>query len=432
MLCSMDGLAKSCRIHGMALLPLDIPDLIGVTVFWAIVLYRWTRLPPTPPPIVPADGRDHLHECPLVSILVPARNEERHIRACIQSLLAQDYPRFEIIAINDRSEDSTGPILEELAARDSRLTVIHGTPLPEGWMGKAHALAQGYPRATGEWLLFTDADTEHAPFLLSGVMALLERSPAALATVFANQRHPTPSVYLANLAVLSYLFLAVDLKGLTDPGSRQSLVNGQYVPITREAYESLGTHTALRRFSSTDVSLGYLAKREGWQPLLINARHTLQTTMYPTFADAFRGWSRSLVNGLWTAVGPWFGSLALLLFTLGLSFFWIGPWLLAIEGLVQSDGSRISLAGLEIMAGLAVLRMGREGWLSALRDTVLMPFAQMIFVAMVGAGLGQAWRYSGTVWKGRVVRTSQRLPPWTPKPVRPRQAHPSPTHDGPG
>lgn len=109
--------------------------------------------------IEPVEPDDTL---PFLSIVVPARNEERQIEQCVRSLLAQRYPRFEVIAVNDRSEDRTGEILERIAAQDQRLRVIHGETLPGGWVGKPWALMQGADVALGDWLLFTDADTLHS------------------------------------------------------------------------------------------------------------------------------------------------------------------------------------------------------------------------------------------------------------------------------
>ena len=147
---------------------MSLTDLIIVVVFWAIALFHWRRQSATPPPRVPRIAPSQLDNPPLVSIIVPARNEGDCIEHCVRSLLAQDYPRFEVLAVNDASQDDTGLILDRLAVTDRRLTVIHSALLPPGWMGKAHAIMQGYRVARGDWLVFTDADTEHAPWLLSG------------------------------------------------------------------------------------------------------------------------------------------------------------------------------------------------------------------------------------------------------------------------
>lgn len=400
---------------------LSFLDGFAILIFWGIVWHRWNRQCGGSMPQLPEEDPTLPENAPMVSIIVPARNEEKTIERCVRSLLAQDYPRFEVIVVDDCSEDGTGPLLAQLGHIDSRLKMVAGKPLPEGWMGKAHAISQGYPQAKGDWLLFTDADTYHESYLLSRVMGLVLPTPVSLATAVGKQEEPGFGVRLINLAVLSYIFMVSDRKGLTDSKSRQSLVNGQYVLITREAYEAVGTHAAVREYSSTDVSLGYLAKLKGFLTLGVDAGEALQTTMYPSFKEAYRGWSRSLVNGIWTALGPKPGSFTLLLLTVGLLFFWVVPWLTWLGGLETKNDSQVMVGSLQIMAVFCVLWMKSGGFFKAILDLILMPISFLFFMAMVGSGLTIAWFRRGTLWKGRVVPTAKRLPPWKPESPRPRK-----------
>jgi chlorobactene glucosyltransferase len=396
---------------------MEVPQLsasgvVSILLVWLFVWYRWSRQPTMPMPTVQARRAQPLTDPPLVSVIVPARNEAHHIAACVTSLLAQDYQNLEVIVVDDGSTDDTGALVAELAKGDSRLALVHGEPLPENWMGKAHACSQGYARAKGKWLLFTDADTEHAPFLLSGVMAAILKAGASVATVLGRQRHPSFGVYLANLSVFTYIFLVTDPKGIADPRSRQSLVNGQYLLFSREAYEDIGTHAAVRSYSSTDVSLGYLSKLHGWLPLYIDGRAALQTTMYRNLKEAFHGWARSLVNGIWTALGPGPGSLVLLTVTIALWLLWVDPWWRWMMSLARGTSTEWLVSSCQILAGVALIRLRSRNWVQVSKETLLMPAAFMLFTVMVVAGLAQGWMYRGTMWKGRVVRTGQRLPPW--------------------
>jgi chlorobactene glucosyltransferase len=404
-------------------------DIVGVAIFWLVVLIHWRRAQCPIPTIAPALPSPLHARPPLVSIIVPARNEARHIEWCVRSLLDQDYPNFEVFVVDDCSDDETASIVSRLVAEDGRLRLIRGTPLSPGWMGKAHALYQGYLEAKGDWLLFTDADTVHAPFLLSGVMAQILVSPASFATVLAHQVPPTFGVYLANRSVFTYIGMVADMRGFMDPTSPQSLVNGQYLLFSREAYEAIGTHAAVREYSSTDVSLGYLAKLDGWLPLLLNGRHALRTEMYRTFGEAFHGWSRSLVNGIWTALGSGRGTLALLALVVGLSFFWIVPWLRLVESVRIGSAWAGLVSAAQILAGFAFLGLRRPGWQAVLKDGVLMPIAFLVFDTMAIVGLCIAWVRRGTVWKGRIVQTRKALPRWQPRPPRLRdwQHAPSPS-----
>jgi len=400
---------------------LSFLDGFAILIFWLIVWHRWSRQCGGSMPQIPEDAPNLSDNAPMVSIIVPARNEEKNIERCVRSLLAQDYPRFEVIVVDDCSEDGTGQILAQLGHTDSRLKVIQGKSLPEGWMGKAHAIIQGYRQAKGDWLLFTDADTYHEHYLLSRVMGFILPSPVSLVTAVGKQEQSGFGVFLVNLAVYSYIFMMSDRKGLADSKSRQSLVNGQYLLMTREAYEALGTHEAVREYSSTDVSLGYLAKLKGFLMLAVNADEALQTTMYSSIAEAYRGWSRSLVNGIWTVLGPALGSLTLLLLTVGFLFFWVVPWLTWLGGMETNNDAQVLVGSLQILAVFSVLWMKTGKFFKATLDLILMPVSFFIFIAMVGSGLTGACLRQGTVWKGRIVLTAKRLPSWKPSAPRPRK-----------
>ena len=132
---------------------------------------------PAPPPA----------DAPLVSVCIPARNEETNIRRCVEAVLHQDYPNFEVIVLDDRSTDATPSLLKEIASRDSRLVPVSGSDLPEGWAGKPHALYQAASVARGQWLCFVDADTFLEPNALSSVFAKTMETKADLFTVITNQ-----------------------------------------------------------------------------------------------------------------------------------------------------------------------------------------------------------------------------------------------------
>lgn len=392
---------------------------LSAALSWALAVEQWRKWAIEIPRAIPVERARLGANPPFVSIVVPARNEAPHLERCVRSLLAQDYPRFEVIVVDDCSTDETPQILARLGQEDARLIAVPGAALPDGWMGKAWAIHQGYGRARGAWLLFTDADTEHAPWLLSSCIAHVLPGGAAFATAVGDQRQPTPGAYLANLAVFAALYLAADPGKFLDPASPQSLVNGQYLLFAREAYEAVGTHAALRGYSSTDVVLGYLAKLEGYRPSVVDARGALTTTMYRDFPQAYRGWSRSLVNGSWSAFGRGRGSAVLLGVTAGMAAFWLTPWVLGAVAVRRRHALPLLAATLQALAGPVVLRPLTERWSLALRDTLAMPVSCALFAVMAATGLARGALRGGTVWKGRVVPTTRRLPPWRPEPPRP-------------
>lgn len=408
----------------MNMINLGAFEIACVAVFWLIVIYRWSRRPGKRLPTVSASQTYELDNPPLVSIIVPARNEEDCIGTCIKSLLAQDYPRFEIIAVDDRSDDLTGAILDSLAETDDRLTVIHGKKIPHNWTGKMYAITQAYKKARGEWLVFTDADTEHDRCLLSGVMALVSKNRVAFATVLGSLRYPTLGAFIASIAVVAYIFLFLDSRRRKNQKSRSSMLIGHYVIFSRHAYDAIGTHTAIRRYSSTDVTLGYLAKMDGWTSLLIDGQSTLKITPYRSFSDAFFGWSRAMVNGSWSFFGKLLGSLFLILATGILSVFWIAPWIGFWWNLFAVDIASVIANCLQILAGLAVILLARPGLRTAILDVLVMPLSMLLFVAMICTALPAALTRGGTRWKGRVVKTGIHLPAWKPGPTRSRYPGP--------
>jgi len=228
-----------------------------------------------------------------VSVIVPARNEEANIERLVRSLAGQQGVR-EIFIVDDQSEDRTWEILEALKAEIPLLSVRHIDSLPEGWLGKAYALTVATREAAGDWLLFTDADTEHLPGSLAALLELAEREGADLLSLSPGQITPTwwekaviPLVYV-NLARL-YRF-----EEISDPRSSAAAANGQYLLIRREMYARVGGHQAFRNEILEDVELAKRVKRAGGKLFFLPGAAWVRTRMYRTFPEMWRGWSKNL------------------------------------------------------------------------------------------------------------------------------------------
>lgn len=251
----------------------------------------------------------------MLSIIVPARNEERQIEACVRSLLAQNYPRFEIIAVNDRSDDSTGAILARIAHEDSRLIVVHGDALPEGWIGKPWALAQGARIARGDWLLFTDADTTHEPLGASSAVQHAMHHGAQALSLLTTQRFET----LAERAVLPSIlwliaFAVGSLDAINDPHRLDAAIfNGQYILFERAAYDALGGHGAVRDRIAEDYEFARLVKRDGrFRGRLAGASDLVYTRMYRSLREIWDGFSKNLYVAAHENPGQAFAGLMML------------------------------------------------------------------------------------------------------------------------
>ncbi len=228
-----------------------------------------------------------------VSVVIPARNEEASIERAVRSVARQAHVA-EIVAVDDQSEDRTGEILERLRAETGLLRVIRTYLLPPGWTGKAHALATGTRVASADWLLLTDADTEHLPGSLEMLLARAENENVDLLSVSPGQ--VTPTVWEKALIPLVYVHLArqYPFDEVSDRDSPVAAANGQYVLIRRSVYERVGGHTAIRGEILEDVALARQVKGVQGKVLFLPGAPWVQTRMYRTFSEMWRGWTKNL------------------------------------------------------------------------------------------------------------------------------------------
>lgn len=264
---------------------------LGILVFLLFVV----RVPRELPSGDRADA-----DRPFVSIIVPARNESINIENCLTSLTASTYPAFEVIVVDDRSEDGTADIARSVSqgyARDLR--VVAGADLPEGWLGKPWACHQGSLVARGELLLFTDADTTHGPPLLGRAVAGMDEEGADLLTIVGRQLMETfwerlvqPQIFL----VMLFRFPNFE-KSVRNGRWRDAIANGQFLLYRREVYDALGGHEAVRDEVVEDLALAQITKREGRRLRMRSAEADFATRMYRSLGELVAGWSKNLVLG---------------------------------------------------------------------------------------------------------------------------------------
>ena len=245
--------------------------------------------------------RDSLTGIPFVSVLIPARNEERSIGPCLDSLISQAYPSFEVLVLDDGSDDRTADIVRGCCARSDPIRLIPGEPLPDGWYGKAFACDQLGGQAQGDILIFTDADTVHAPTMIRAVIGAIATG-ADVVTAFPEQAMGSISERLAVSFMLFtvWAFLPVG-RVWSDPSPRFAAANGQLLACTRAAYTRVGGHAAVRRSILDDVDLARRAKQLGLHVRLTDGVGTVRTRMYRGFAEVWRGFSK---NALALTGGP--------------------------------------------------------------------------------------------------------------------------------
>jgi chlorobactene glucosyltransferase len=341
-------------------------------------------------------------ETPFVSVVVPARNEAHNIGMCLSSLTASRYPAFEVVVVDDGSEDGTGDIaraMEPGAAR--RVTVVDGLPLPDGWLGKPWACAQGARAARGDLLLFTDADTIHGPDLLGQAVAALEEDGAEVVTVAGRQlmesfweRLVQPQLFM----VLIMRFFDIE-EALRQGRWRDAIANGQFLLFRRDTYEALGGHGAVRGEIVEDLVLAQLLVRRGHRLSVRMAEGQLSTRMYRSLRQVVDGWSKNLLVGARRTVAPWLRPLIAPAAAVAGVGLWIAPPVMLAFSLTGDGGRGLTLWSAVAVAVSVVCwaaftrRMGAPAWYGLLYP--------------LGSGVGlfilfRSWLWGSHVeWKGR-------------------------------
>lgn len=372
------------------------PLLLATPWMAILALLAWrVRLPREVPEPRPGSG-------PPVSVVVPARNEAANIGVCVASLVASRYPDFEVIVVDDRSEDGTGALARAAGpGRARRFEVLEGEELPPGWLGKPWACWQGARAAGGALLLFTDADTVHGPELLGRAVAALEEDAADLVTLAGRQRMETfwermvqPHIFM------TMLFRFHDVERWVRRGRwRDAIANGQFLLFRREAYDALGGHEVLKGEVVEDLAFAQRTVRRGLRLSLRTAEPHLVTRMYRSLSELIEGWTKNIVNGAVQSMPPAlrpFVAPGAILTSFAL---WLGPPLALTAALVGAGGPALLIwsataVGLSLVIWTAfTLRMGTPFWYG-----LLYPIGAVVVVYV----FLRAWTRGRRVeWKGR-------------------------------
>jgi chlorobactene glucosyltransferase len=235
---------------------------------------------------------------PLVSAIIPAKDEEEKLADCLKTVAAQSYPNMEIIVVDDRSTDSTGLIARRFAERDARLRVISIRDLPAGWTGKTHALHVAAGGARGEWFWFVDADTLHHADSLSIVMEYARTHGARLASILPEMRCETLWEKVVQPLAGIVLMRSYPLSRVNDDRKTLAFANGQYLLIERNAYELVGGHDSVRDKFVEDIHLARLVKNRGMPIRTAIGTEISSTRMYTSLDKLVRGWARILYDAL--------------------------------------------------------------------------------------------------------------------------------------
>ncbi len=336
-------------------------------------------------------------ELPKVSVILPVRNEERRLRECLDSLLTQSYPLFEIVAIDDNSIDSTPEILAEYAQRDRRVVVVKGEPLPAGWSGKSFACHQGIRFASGEYLLFTDADTRHGPESLDWAVRTIRKTGADFLSAYVRQRLGSVGelLFVPTIYVMTALLLPLGLIPRRN-SSLFSFAIGQFMLCRSDALRAIGDYERFRGSVVDDIAMARELKGAGFRTIFLDAQGYVSCRMYSGLRTAMRGVGKSLFGAINSSLILLGALMCLILIAIEYPFYSTMTGVLAGSPL-------IALHDVPVLLFLLV-------WFLKLHDrkvpalaVVLYPFTFFLLMlvalysaAMTGLGIG-------IEWKGRLV-----------------------------
>jgi len=345
---------------------------------------------------------------PFLSIVIPARDEEAHIEACLEAVFAVEWPgEMEVVVLDDRSSDTTGEILARLAAEEPRLKILQGVELPEGWLGKPHALHRAQAGTSGEWLLFLDADVRIDPLGPQRLLGRAIQQGAEMASALGRLKVESFWERVIQTRMGAVIAAGNPLKEVNDPESPRALANGQCLLFKRSAYDRLGGHESIKSSVLDDVDFAKRAKAEGIAYRLYFGPGVFSCRMYSSLGEIWEGWSKNLFPALeyrWSLI--FWVSFFLSLFSL-LPFLLLAKnlLLLALGGAPPLLPLVLEAVTVGIIFALDALGHHINGYRWGLFWTF--PLGMLIVILLFW---NSAWRIQsgrGAIWKGRIVEAGR-------------------------
>jgi glycosyltransferase involved in cell wall biosynthesis len=286
------SLPTPIAMHFVVLFLLGVAALFwifsGLQTAWGLLRLPWMK------DYAPAEDKD----CPRISLLFAARDEEEKLSGALERLAKIDYPDLEIVAVDDRSSDATGRILDTFAQKNERMRVVHVTELPAGWLGKPHGLQKAYESSRGEWLLFTDADVRFAPDSLRRAVTMVRAQKADHLTLFGDVLMDG----FWETVLLTFFGLAMHVGNeshrVSNPNSRAYIGVGAFQLIRRSAYEACGTHKRLAMEVVDDMKLGKMVKLGRFRSCIGVAQEFVSIRWHSGVGNVIRGVTKNFFAAL--------------------------------------------------------------------------------------------------------------------------------------
>jgi len=377
-------------------------------LYWLWIAYSAVRLRGGVPILAKARPPEPQH-WPKLSVIVPACNEADDLEQAARTLLEEDYPHLEIVLVDDRSTDATGAIIDRLAASDPRVRAIHVTELPDGWLGKVHALDRGFRESTGEFVLFTDADVHIKPGTLrSAVAYCLHHNLDHLAGL--PQLWPTSFPLSSVIATFIREFLAMTRPwAVGDPKSRAFIGIGAFNLVRRTAFEATEGFAWLRMEVADDMGVGYMMKKSGARCGVVSAVGYVGLHWYRSMGQAVRGAEKGYSTAFRCSVIRAFVVAALML------ALEMAP-ILCLLPLAWAELRVFGYGGIAVFAAFvfSTILLGRWGRGRVLPGLCTPFVAPILAAASIRCGL-LGWRRGGVLWRNKLypsalLKKGKRIP----------------------
>jgi len=373
--------------------------LAGVAITWILLIKSMWLSFRDSPFLDKFEARTHSR--PKVSVILPARNEEMFIEKCIASLLDQDYENYEVIVIDDRSEDKTAEIIKKMAEKNSRIVYIFAEPKPENWIGKNWACVEGFKKSTGELLLFTDADTKHSKNVISlSVSHLLSENLDAL-TVIPKMICLDKWTKITLPMLSTFLHTRFSAIRVNDPSKKTGYFFGSFFIIKRKTYEDVGTHEGVKGEIVEDGALGKKVKESGHNMKMVRGEHLIEAVWARDWSTLWHALKRLMIPLYLQNKNIASGIFVAVLFLLFMPF----PILVysAIFANVSESFSVlfiISIITVLLLYFAAIIEV-KKGLSLGLRHALFAPIGSFIIVIGFAAGILQAKSNTAIMWRGR-------------------------------
>ncbi len=373
--------------------------LIGVSGAWVFLIWSMVKSFKLTPYLDKFEKIPHTN--PMVTVILPARNEEEFLSKCLDSLINQDYPNYEIIAIDDSSEDSTGNIISKYAKNNSRIIPVIAKTKPNGWMGKNWACMEGFKKATGELLLFTDADTVHSKNVISLAVSNLLSSNLDALTVIPKLVSIDFWTKVTLPMLSTFLHTRFSALRVNDPSKKTGYFFGSFFIIKRKTYESVGTHEGVKQEIIEDGALGKKVKDSGYKMKMVRGDHLIEAIWARDRSTLWNALKRLMIPLYLQSRGIAVGIFFAVLFLLFIPFPILIYSSIFVFDTISNSTLFVSAAIASILIYAGAIIEVKKGLQLKLSFAFFGPIGSLVVVLGFLGGLLQAKKDSSVSWRGR-------------------------------